>query len=188
MLVTLSIPALPRQAPLDNTLKRSGKPAGRNSSPGYLHFSGRLPAAADIPSPRPARPRLPPNRTKSGAAASAAPSASRHASRSPCGRLGASGVTPRNGSPVRQRQLLYASPEGSNGQAKARTSVTGSRETGTRRRSQVLPIVAGVVAALWVLLALRDDTESGAPPRSSVDLQSGTAVIRPEPGHRPGPR
>ncbi|WP_432590297.1 DUF6191 domain-containing protein [Streptomyces sp. HD1123-B1] len=37
-------------------------------------------------------------------------------------------------------------------------------------------------------LALRDGTESSAPPRSSVDLQSGTATIRPEPGHRPGHR
>lgn len=36
-------------------------------------------------------------------------------------------------------------------------------------------------------LVLRDDTQSGAPPRSSVDLHSGTAVMRPEPGHRPGP-
>ncbi|MFG2222603.1 DUF6191 domain-containing protein [Streptomyces sp. NPDC048644] len=88
----------------------------------------------------------------------------------------------------------------------------------------MLLTVAGVVAALWVLLfvwagrrrrkfggggatsgawdelfqpsrqhvqeekerrlALRDDAKSAAPPRSSVDLHSGVAVIRPEPGHR----
>ncbi|MEV0373719.1 DUF6191 domain-containing protein [Streptomyces sp. NPDC050636] len=34
-------------------------------------------------------------------------------------------------------------------------------------------------------LVLRDDTESGAPPRSSVDLHSGIAVIRSEPSQRP---
>ncbi|MEU8784375.1 DUF6191 domain-containing protein [Streptomyces sp. NPDC048637] len=37
-------------------------------------------------------------------------------------------------------------------------------------------------------LALRDDVESGAPPRSTVDLHSGLAVIRPEPRHGPGQR
>ncbi|MFE6740816.1 DUF6191 domain-containing protein [Streptomyces tubercidicus] len=37
-------------------------------------------------------------------------------------------------------------------------------------------------------LLLRNDTESGAPPRSSVDLHSGIAVIRPEPSHRPAQR
>ncbi|UYB45084.1 DUF6191 domain-containing protein [Streptomyces sp. Je 1-4] len=37
-------------------------------------------------------------------------------------------------------------------------------------------------------LVLRDDAESGAPPRSTVDLQSGLAVIRPEPTHEPGER
>ncbi|WP_127149035.1 DUF6191 domain-containing protein [Streptomyces lydicus] len=37
-------------------------------------------------------------------------------------------------------------------------------------------------------LALRDDAESGAPPRSTVDLQSGLAVIRPDPTHDPGQR
>ncbi|MCR8576740.1 DUF6191 domain-containing protein [Streptomyces sp. Isolate_219] len=37
-------------------------------------------------------------------------------------------------------------------------------------------------------LALRDDTESGAPPRSTVDLQSGLAVIRPEATHESGQR
>ncbi|KOG41994.1 hypothetical protein ADK74_18375 [Streptomyces decoyicus] len=92
----------------------------------------------------------------------------------------------------------------------------------------MIPIVAGVIVALWVLLfawagrrrrkyggggatsgpwdelfqpsrqhvqeekerrlTLRDDTKSGAPPRGSVDLHSGTAVMRPEPGHRPEAR
>ncbi|MFI0821539.1 DUF6191 domain-containing protein [Streptomyces sp. NPDC021098] len=30
-------------------------------------------------------------------------------------------------------------------------------------------------------LALRDDPDSGAPPGSTVDLDSGTAVVRPRP-------
>ncbi|WP_406215914.1 hypothetical protein [Streptomyces decoyicus] len=31
--------------------------------------------------------------------------------------------------------------------------------------------------------AERDDTKPGAPPRSSADLHTGTAVRRPEPSH-----